>query len=163
MLYGIYELSGSGGLNLANKYSGNEFYGITTPIVRNSANKVVQRDNYTNYTIATGGLSILERAPYACGNVSGAVSFDKLNGAVQTATITGNITAVTLAAGDYVGQLLERRFLGGSGGYTYAKATNEKLQGGVFTPSATVGAQDTLFQEWDGTYWVEKQRIMGVA
>lgn len=163
MLYGIYEVGGAGGLKLPNHYYDNRFYGIETEILKSSDYKRVQYNNYTNPTITNTGEKLLESIPYAQGNISGATTFNVDNGGVISATFTGSVTA-TMSAGHYVGQIMERRFtMGGVGSYTYTKHSTEKLTGGSFTPTATVGRNDTLIQRWDGTNWVETGRVMNVS
>ena len=163
-LYGLYEVSGGGGPLYPNTYHDNYIRGTLNSHSWNSAYKRIAHDNYYNPTISATGEQKIERIPYSQGNVSGSVTFDVGNGEVNTSTFTGNITATTLASGHYLGQVWERRFtMGGAGSYTYTKASNEKLAGGSFTPTAAVGSLDTLVQEWDGTYWVEKRRSMAVS
>jgi Pectate lyase superfamily protein len=143
------------------KMYNNHFYGILNEL--DLYNPIAHYNNWTNRTLAPGADQLVEAIPYAKGNITGAITFNIQNGAVQTATFTGNVTA-TLSGGHYVGQTMERRFtMGSSGSYTYTKASNEKLAGGNFTPSASVGSIDILIQEWDGTDWVERRRTMGVS
>lgn len=106
---------------------------------------------------------LMEAEPYQQGNITGATTFDVGNSEVIFATITGNVTA-TLLDGHYIGQRLERRFtMGGSGSYTYTKASNEILKSSVYTPSSAVGNVDVLIQRWDGTNWVELSRSLGAG
>jgi hypothetical protein len=162
---GIFEVSG-GTMIYPNIYEGNDFKGLTGDEIYSSSSsyKRIQRSNYTTRDLTfNGAAQILERIPYAKGNITGSATFDPWYGETQTATFTGNVTA-TMSNGHYVGQVLERRFtMGGAGSYAYTKAANERLAGGAFSPSATVGKFDILIQEWDGTYWVEKRRTMGLA
>lgn len=164
-LAGIYEISGATMIQ-ANVYEGNRFFGLTNNEIYSTSTSY-KRVQHNNITVRNNALDtvpqVLERIPYAIGNITGATTFQIWNGEVQTATFTGNVTA-TIPNGHYVGQMLERRFImGGSGSYTYTKASNEVLAGSAYSPSATVGAQDVLVQEWDGTNWIEKSRILGVA
>lgn len=160
-LYGYYELSGAG--QLPNHYEDNKFYGVGTEIFKLSSAKRVQRNNWTNRTFATGAEQLLEKVPYAQGNITGATTFDVGNGEVIVATVTGNVTG-TLSSGHWVGQVLERRFtMGGSGSYSYTPGANEKLQGGGFPLSSTVGSLDALIQTWDGTNWIEASRNLAAG
>lgn len=120
----------------------------------------------TNGTITNinGGsnVGINPNTLYAQGNVTGATTYSRANGKIQTSTITGNVTA-TLTNGVFPGDLLIREItMGGSGSYTYTKASNEKLNG-TYTPTASVGSKDTLTEAWDGTNWVEIGRIPNIS
>jgi hypothetical protein len=163
--YAIYEGDTEvGGPRYNNRYTGNRAYGMEF-LRRNSAWSSLDKDNwYTPDLTVSSAVAILSEAViYVMGNITGNVTFNPSIKRVQSATMTGNVTA-TLQNGAYVGQELERRFtMGGSGGYTYTKSSNERLAGGLFTPSNAAGSTDILVQEWDGTNWVEKKRIMGLA
>lgn len=100
----------------------------------------------------------------AHGSTGGSIIFDEAKGSKHTITLTSNITSTTIPNGRAMGQVLRREFtMGGAGSYTYAKASNEKLVGGAFTPSATVGHLSILESEWDGTNWVETKRLVGLS
>lgn len=163
---GIYEVSGAT-LIYPNVLENNHFKGFENgyEIYSNGPTyKRIQRNNLTTRSMTLySSVQLLESIPYVKGDITGATTFDVWYGSTQTVTFTGNVTA-TVQNGHYVGQLFERRLtMGGAGSYTYTKGSNEKLAGGTFIPSAAVGAVDILVTEWDGTNWIEKRRIMGVA
>lgn len=162
MNFGVHEVGASSGPMLPNRYESNHFYGI--PNEFNCIYPNVKVNNFTNRTLTQYGEQLVEAMAYVMATASGAVTFDLLKSSVFAVTITGNITAPTLQQGHYVGQKMERRFtMGGTGSYTYTKAANEKLVGGSFTPTAAVGSYDVLIQEWDGSFWVEKERRLALA
>ncbi len=155
------------GLNGAPLYTTIQSYTSATVVVlaRNALSTISAKPIYfgDQQSLAPELTVKLESLPHNLGSVSGAVSFDPNLGEEQHITVTGNLTS-TMIAGHYIGQRLYRKFtMAGSGGYTYTKHASEILAGGVFIPSATVGAVDTLIQEWDGTNWKEINRTMGLA
>jgi len=100
---------------------------------------------------------------YSQGNVTGATTFNRANGATITATATGNITT-TLASGRYIGERLVLRITqDATGGRTISKPSNAKLVGGAFSPSAGAGAIDTWHLQWDGTNWNEIGRALNIS
>jgi hypothetical protein len=134
--------------------SDNDFLNCTIPIVLSGSN--------TNLT-GHNNLGINPDCLYAGGNITGATTFARVNGLVQTFTITGNITA-TVTNGVFVGDVMTREFtMGGSGSYTYTRASNERLVGGAFVPTAAIGAKDILTQRWDGTNWIEVSRSLNIS
>jgi hypothetical protein len=159
MNFGVHEVGSAVGPLVPNTYESNDFYGIPTEF--NHVYPHISFNNRTNRTFAQTTSQLVERIPRSLGNITGATTFNVLTAEVMSGTITGNITA-TVTDGWYVGQKMERRFtMGGSGSYTYTKAANETLAGGSYTPSSTVGAIDTLVQEWTGTTWKEIYRSNG--
>lgn len=113
--------------------------------------------------LGSNNIGVNPEKTYAQGSITGATTFTRVNGRTITATLTGSVTA-TVADGIVPGDRLTRIFtMGGAGSYTYTKASNEKLVGGAFVPSAGVGDISTLTQEWDGTYWVEVSRALGLS
>lgn len=163
-LYGIYELTGAGGLKLPNHYYGNHFYGIETEIFTSSSYKRVRHDNYTNSSITASGESLLEALPYNQGNITGAVTLDPANtGEYITTTSTGNVT-LTISNGHYIGQRMRwENTQDATGGRTISKPSNVKLPGGAWAPTATGGAKDQWTLEWDGTNWVEVARTPNIS
>lgn len=157
---GIYEVSG-GSLLYPSKYIGNEFRGIEeNEIFSNGVNyKRISLNNITtrDVTAFNQPAAILEKLPKLIGNVTGATTFNVGSGETQSFTFTGNIIA-TMSAGHYIGQQLERR-ISNAGGFTYTKASNEKLAGGTITFTG----DSVLIQEWDGTNWNEVRRITGLS
>lgn len=143
-------LTNTDGVDISN----NKFLNCTTPISLNGTNT-----NLTGHNNAGINPDVL----YTGGNITGATTFTRVNGLVQTFTITGNITA-TVTNGFFVGDIIIREFtMGGSGSYTYTRASNEKLASGGFTPTVSIGAKDTLTQRWDGANWVEVSRVLNIS
>lgn len=100
---------------------------------------------------------------YAQGNVTGATTFNRLNGDVIKATLTGNITT-TVSAGKSIGDRLTLALTqDGTGSRTVSKPSNVKLVGGAFSPTATAGATDTYVLRYDGTNWIETSRALNVS
>lgn len=100
---------------------------------------------------------------YAQGNVTGATTFNRLNGDYITATLTGNITT-TITNGKNSGDLLTLELSqDGTGSRTISKPSNVKLVGGAFSPTATAGATDIWQLRWDGTNWVEVSRSLNIS
>lgn len=60
MLYGIYELPGGGGPKLANYYYENHFYGVIQPIHTDTSYTNVKFNNYSNFSLVSGGEINLE-------------------------------------------------------------------------------------------------------
>lgn len=146
---GIY-INGCNDVDISN----NQFVNCTTPIVFNGTNTRITGHN---------NVGINPDCLYAGGSISGATTFSRVNGLTQTFTLTGNVTATT-AAGFFIGDEIIREFtMGGSGGYTYTRASNEKLVGGAFVPTAAIGSKDTLTLRWDGVNWVEVSRAMNIS
>jgi hypothetical protein len=131
-----------------------DFTGCTTPIVLSGS-----CSNITGRNCKGINPDIIA----ASRNITGAITFTRADGLIQPCTFTGNTTG-TLTNGFFIGDVIVREFtMGGSGSYTYTKGSNEKLVGGGFTPTASVGAKDTLTQRWNGTNWVEVGRSMNIS
>lgn len=100
---------------------------------------------------------------YSQGNVTGATTFSRANGATTAATLTGSIT-VTLTNGLVTGDRIVLKLVqGGSGSYTATWPSNFKKAGGTLTLSSAVGAVDTITAEWDGTTWNEVSRSLNLS
>lgn len=100
---------------------------------------------------------------YAQGNVTGATTFNRVNGAKITATLTGNIT-VTLTSGVGLGDTLTLVLTqDGTGGRTATWPSNFKKAGGTLTLSTAASAVDTITMVWDGTNWRETNRSMNLS
>lgn len=98
--------------------------------------------------------------PYAQGNITGAMTFNRVNGELVTATLTGNITPTMtdgVIAGDEMVLVLTQD---GTGSRTSTWPSNFKKAGGSLTLSTGVGAVDVIATRWDGTYWREKSRSL---
>jgi parallel beta-helix repeat protein len=134
--------------------SNNDFSNCTTPIVLNGTN--------TNLT-GHNNKGINPDITANSRNITGSTTFTRVDGLIQPFTFTGSVSS-TMTNGFFVGDRITRIFtMGGSGGYTYTKGSNEKLAGGGYTPTASVGSKDILTQEWDGTNWVEVSRALNIS
>jgi hypothetical protein len=99
---------------------------------------------------------------YAVGDIAGSVAFNRVNGSMQAAMLTGNVGTVTITAGQNVGDELTLMLAQDpTGGRTFAWPTNAKLAGGVLTLSITPNAVDVVRLAWDGTNWREGSRALG--
>lgn len=97
---------------------------------------------------------------YVQGNVTGATTFNRINGKIITATLTGNITA-TVTSGPAIGdELILVLTQDGTGGRTATWPGNVKLRQGGFTLSTAAAAVDSITLRWDGTNWYEITRGM---
>lgn len=100
---------------------------------------------------------------YAQGNVTGATSFDRVNGDVITATLTGNIT-VTLTNGKVKGDELTLILTqDATGSRTVTWPSNFKKAGGTLTLSVGASAVDIVKMRWDGTNWREVSRSLNLS
>lgn len=87
---------------------------------------------------------------YAAGDIAGSATFNRVNGSMQTATLTGIVGPVTITAGQNVGDELTLVLTqDATGGRTFAWPTNAKLAGGVLTLSVTPNAVDVVRLAWD--------------
>ena len=101
--------------------------------------------------------------PYAQGNLTGATTLNRVNGAIITATLTGN-TTVTLTAGTIKGQILELRLTQDATGSRIATwPSNFKKAGGSLVLSAGANSLDMIIVRWDGSAWVEVSRALNDA
>ena len=116
----------------------------------------------TNHTIKNN-TGVNPDGVYVQGNVTGATTFNRVNGRFITATLTGNITTTLTAGlvkGDRLNLLLTQD---GVGGRTWTIAANCKVSGGTLTLSTGIGAVDHIELEWDGINWQEVSRRMNLG
>lgn len=99
---------------------------------------------------------------YAQGNVSSGTTFNRVNGSLITARLTGNITT-TVTNGFAPGDTLTLQISQSGGGNTISKPANVRLVGGAFSPSAGASAVDQWTLRWDGTYWNEIGRALNIS
>jgi hypothetical protein len=133
-----------------------------TMIVKDGGSEVLPRKMEGNEVHDLNGIT-LESAKYAQGNVTGATTFNRANGPIITATLTGNITVI-LTDGTRIGELLELRLTqDGTGSRTVTWPSNFKKAGGSLTLSTAAGAKDLITARWDGTNWVEVSRALNVS
>lgn len=161
----------SNGIN--NLVSSNYIYNHPTGIKEsNTTSGNVFNNNYFNtittpFTIVADAVAINNKGAnpqklYAQGNITGSTTFDRTNGDVITATLTGNITT-TFASGSVVGDRLTLILNQGSGSHTVSKPSNAVLVGGAFSPSAGASAVDMWTFIWDGTNWNEQSRSLNLS
>jgi len=135
--------------------SNNTFLNCTTPIVfgATASTNVTGHNNF----------GINPDTEYSAGNITGAVTFDRVNGIHQTATLTGNIT-VTIPSTYFNGELLTLELTqDGTGSRTVTWPANFKKAGGSLALSTAAGATDIINMRWDGTNWVEVSRALNVS
>ena len=124
---------------------------------RNNSPALVGTHNsvFNNYGVNPQG-------SHAVGNIAGSAVFNRVNGSMQTATLTGNVGTVTITAGQNVGdELMLVLTQDATGGRTFAWPTNAKLAGGTLPLSVTPNAVDVVRLVWDGTNWREVSRALG--
>lgn len=134
--------------------SNNTFINCTTPIVLGGTNTKLTGHN---------NVGINPNVLYAQGNVTGATTFDRVNGRQITATLTGNIT-VTLPSTFFRGETLTLQLTqDGTGNRTVTWPSNFKKAGGSLTLSTGAGATDIVTMRWDGTNWIEEGRSLNIS
>lgn len=117
-------------------------------------------NNYNSVTTPVVG-TYLE--PHAQGNVTGATTFNVVNGRMINATLTGNIT-VTLTAGEFKNQELTLKLTqDGTGSRTVTWPSNFKKAGGTLTLTVTAAAVDVINMRYDGTNWIETSRALNIS
>lgn len=100
---------------------------------------------------------------YSQGNVTGATTFNRVNGQHISATLTGSIT-VTLSDGGYRGDTLTLKLTqDGTGNRTATWPSKFKKAGGSLTLSTSAAAVDVITMQWDGTNWNEVSRALDVS
>lgn len=99
---------------------------------------------------------------YAQGNITGATTFNRVNGDVITATLTGNVvSSITAAPGSRQGDRLTLILTeDGTGNRTLAWPSNFKKAGGTLTIASVASAVNTVKMVWDGTNWQEESRSL---
>lgn len=103
------------------------------------------------------------RTLYAQGSVTGATTFNRINGETITATLAGNITTTVTNGVNIDDRLILKLAQDATGSRTISKPTNVKLVGGAFNPTATASAIDIWELEWDGTNWNEVSRALNLS
>jgi parallel beta-helix repeat protein len=136
-----------------NTVENNTFIGaVTAAVLRSGASSTFKN----NVGLNPGSL-------YVQGNVTGATTLTRVNGATITTTSTGNVTT-TITDGVQPGDTLTWiNTQDGVGGRTISKPANTILVGGAFTPSAGIGAVDSWTLQWNGTAWVETSRALNLS
>jgi Right handed beta helix region len=132
--------------------TGNQFHNNRN---NNPALVGTQNSVFNNYGVNHQG-------GHAVGNIAGSAVFNRVNGSMQTATLTGNVGTVTITAGQNVGdELMLVLTQDATGGRTFTWPTNAKLAGGILILSVTANAVDVVRLAWDGTNWREVSRALG--
>ena len=132
--------------------TGNQFYNNRN---NNPALVGTQNSVFNNHGVNPQG-------SHALGDITGSAVFNRVNGSMQTATLTGNVGTVTITAGQNVGdELMLVLTQDATGGRTFTWPTNAKLAGGILTLSVTANAVDVVRLAWDGTNWREVSRALG--
>jgi hypothetical protein len=112
-----------------------------------------------NSTAATvddsGRLSVLAAtfgsAEYSIGNVTGTLTINWNNGQMQSCTLTGNVTTVSMTAPPGIGRFSLRIIQGGSGSYTVTGYSNVKFPQGIVPALGTaVGTEHIITFEYRG-------------
>lgn len=137
------------------------------------ASNSYDRNSFSNIsgvkmTIATGSIAknnegVNPENLYAQGSVTGATTFNRVNGETITFTLVGNVT-VTITNGLVPGDRLT--LIGtqdATGGRTMSKPSNVKLVGGAFSPSSASNAVDSWTLQWDNTNWREISRSLNMS
>jgi hypothetical protein len=100
---------------------------------------------------------------YVQGSVTGATTFNRINGSYITATLTGGITA-TLTAGIAKGDTLTLELTqDATGGRAATWPVNFKRAGGALGLSTGANAVDVIDLRWNGASWYEVSRSLAVA
>lgn len=173
---GIELASGVTGVSIIGGYSGNGYqqgntqsHGINADTANypNSLIAGIDVSNNTNGGLslngATGIGTLRAGSISAQGNVTGATTFDRTNGEVITATLTGNIT-VTLANWQFQGDILTLKLTqDATGSRTATWPGNFKKVGGALTLSTGANAVDVIQMAWDGTNWNEVSRSLNIS
>jgi hypothetical protein len=116
--------------------------------------------NGNTSVIVNNSPGINPQISYALGNVTGATTFNRINGWEQSGTLTGNIT-VTLTSGLVVGDTMKLVLTqDGTGSRTATWPSNFKKAGGSLVLSTGAGAVDAVSMVWDGTNWRETARAL---
>lgn len=146
--YGIEEVDSNQNNNIITDNTLSGTFG-TAPVLRNGSNSTFRRNEGSN-----------GEGYYSPGNITGSVTFDRVNGESQTYTMTGNVTA-TYSNGVQPGDILRQTFIqDGTGSRTLTFPSNFKKAGGSLTLSTGASAVDTITAMWDGTNWREIGRVL---
>ncbi len=101
---------------------------------------------------------------YPLGTITnGIMTFNRINGKTQTASLASNITTVTIPASSVGFELTLILTQNATGGYTVAWPSNTKLVGGGLPVSAGPGDMTIVRLVFSGFYWVEIGRASFIA
>ncbi len=134
--------------NLTNNFSDNEIFNCTVGIAGSPLGTV-----HNNI-----GANPVKR--HAQGNVTGATTFNRINGDEITATLTGSITVTLTAATAVNDELTLVLTQDGTGGRTVTWPSNFKKAGGTLTLSTAASAVDVIKMKYDGSNWREVSRAL---
>ena len=161
-------LPNSGGLLLAD--TGETTYNSTFGAMNNAALVYLGNENATktvaqsfaDFALSRAKLIDTSETAYSVGNVSGAVTIDYTNGHWQYATVTGNITSLTISnppATGTGGWLTLELLQDGTGSRTIALTSTYKTAGAAgITLSTTASSKDLLHLTTRdaGTTWLAR-------
>ena len=122
----------------------------TSPITFNQSTGVIGLEQ----TLDDLTLKKYQETVVANGNISGNVSFNITNGTVHTATLTGNVTNITLSnisSGGSAFLILDQGPLGGHILDTTSNFTNWRWVGNVTTLNTTPNSTSVIAVHYDGT------------
>jgi parallel beta-helix repeat protein len=138
--------------------------GTSSVLLRGQRSSVLLRaEQNGNNWVVVSSYDTTANSFYEQGNITGAITFTRVNGRTITATLTGNITPTItngVVKGDRLTLILTQD---GTGSRTVTWPSNFKKAGGTLTLSTAAGAVDVIEAEWDGSNWREVSRSMGLA
>lgn len=128
------------------------------------------RNNLSDYVISAISNGFIKNneglnrdGAYSQGDVTGATTFNRINGGTIYATLIGSIT-VTLTSGVQIGDTLTLILTqDATGSRTATWPSNFKKAGGTLTLTTTANAVDVITMRWDGTNWREVSRSLALS
>jgi hypothetical protein len=152
--YGLYT-TGSGTID-NNQLSNNIMYGHSV--------RDWQQDTWGTANTGINNRGINPVVAFAHGNLSGAKTFDRVNGHYQRFTLTGNLT-ITLTSPKFRGEIITFEITQDvTGSRTITWPASVKFNGGSFTLSTAASSIDTVSIAYNGAVWVEVGRsVAGVT
>jgi hypothetical protein len=105
--------------------------------------------NFADFVLSRSKLKDTSETAYSAGNISGAVSLDYTNGSYQYATLTGNVSGLTITnwpASGSGGWMTLELIQDGTGSRTLTLGSAYKTQSGdTVTLTTTASARDKLY------------------
>lgn len=169
--YGIRVVGGTGNVYLNNNHTLGAFTTNALQVTSTQTMLDMNNNDFSGGTISLGTITNLRSTNNAginpsttsnLGNISGTVTFTRVNGSHITAMLIGNVTTLItngLVKGE---RLILELTQDATGNRTVSKPANVKLVGGAFSPTASANATDVWQLEWDGSNWVEVSRSLNV-
>jgi hypothetical protein len=125
---------------------------ITEYVHRELGSEVYPRTIYDNEIHDATGVT--REFKLSLGNKTGVFTINPAAGAIQSATLTGNVTP-TISTGTYKGQIFDLELTqDATGNRTCAKPVNSKVPGGTLPISTAANARDCYRFRWDGSAWL---------